>query len=1025
MDRKVHSILTIWTVVILLVFTSVLPVYSQNYIVKTFTTENGLAHNNVRAIAQDSTGFLWIGTWDGLSRFDGYEFKNYYHVPGDSTSLPYFSVYSLFTDGADNLWIFTDDHQVVLYNRENDNFKIVKYFGEDIPVQVRFICLDENKNLWIIGNDKLIRRDFKTSSFEWFDLRDKEGKNFNIDPDFYSIFIGENGKIWLGGKKVYEFKIEGTSETDQYLTFIKSYPLSGSFINRPIRFDHALWFSIYKSEFGNIWLFSNLGLFRLDRKTDIFKEFNAPIPINEFTGRKMFFWDSYTEGLFLYKPLNNSLIHIPESVCNMVKGILTQSDELIWYSSTSPSGTATGLSKLIFTPSYFKDYNLDEKGVITPAIFAIFKDSDNIVWTGVRGANYVTKIIPDGNVNKENIIPKEQIGISGHIRTILKVNGGIWLSYDHEILLFYNYHTGKYIQHFPKSSYFSSLAIDKQGKLYIGGTDLSVYDPVTHQTNLLWKSINTDGIFKLYIDKENNLWGGLNSSKLLKYNISSKIFQVYSLSPDNYNIEDILKDNEGNLWLTFLGGGICRFNPFSGYKKFYTTSSGLPNNTAYSILKDRKENIWISTDNGLSRFDPITERFHNFNKADGLKISEFNSDASFVALDGQLFFGGMGGIVGFYPDSINKFEMSAPLQKILITEFKISGEKRLLANSTCGTDTMVLKKGENNFHISFSSTDFINSEKTMYRYKLDGVSIRWTETDSHNRNINYSNLKPGRYLLQIQATNRDDKWTADKKIVFSIPPYFYQTRLFLISVPLFLIILVAAILTLYISKLKQRERQKQDALKLQSLRGQMNPHFIFNSLNSINYFISNNDKLSANRYIADFSRLIRSILSNLDNDYVPLENELNSIKDYLNIEHLRFGDKFDFELNTDKVHDTAGMEVFPGLVQPFIENAIWHGVRALEKRKGLIKIQFSSYAHGKIKCTIEDDGIGRQAAIELRDENTNHKPRGIGIVIERLELISKLRGINFNLEITDLYPDMKETGTRVEIDIPIKSSKQI
>ena len=119
------------------------------------------------------------------------------------------------------------------------------------------------------------------------------------------------------------------------------------------------------------------------------------------------------------------------------------------------------------------------------------------------------------------------------------------------------------------------------------------------------------------------------------------------------------------------------------------------------------------------------------------------------------------------------------------------------------------------------------------------------------------------------------------------------------------------------------------------------------------------------------------------------------------------------------------MEVFPGLVQPFIENAIWHGVRALEKRKGLIKIQFSSYAHGKIKCTIEDDGIGRQAAIELRDENTNHKPRGIGIVIERLELISKLRGINFNLEITDLYPDMKETGTRVEIDIPIKSSKQI
>ena len=148
--------------------------------------------------------------------------------------------------------------------------------------------------------------------------------------------------------------------------------------------------------------------------------------------------------------------------------------------------------------------------------------------------------------------------------------------------------------------------------------------------------------------------------------------------------------------------------------------------------------------------------------------------------------------------------------------------------------------------------------------------------------------------------------------------------------PLFIVFVLAGIIFVYIRQLKQKEKLKQDALKLQSLRGQMNPHFIFNSLNSINYFISNNDKLSANRYIADFSRLIRSILSNLGNDYIPFRSELDSIKDYLNIEHLRFGDKFDFELSVNKSNENSDFELFPGLVQPFIENAIWHGVRALD-----------------------------------------------------------------------------------------------
>ena len=158
----------------------------------------------------------------------------------------------------------------------------------------------------------------------------------------------------------------------------------------------------------------------------------------------------------------------------------------------------------------------------------------------------------------------------------------------------------------------------------------------------------------------------------------------------------------------------------------------------------------------------------------------------------------------------------------------------------------------------------------------------------------------------------------------------------------------------------------------------------------------------------------------MGSDYVPFIDEINSIRDYLNIEYLRFGDKFDFELKTDEVSESADIKIFPGLVQPFVENAIWHGVRALDKRKGKISIRFLTDGNDKIKCTIEDDGIGRKMSMEKNLNWNNHKSKGIGIVEERLDIISKIRRISYNLKINDLYNDRSESGTRVEIDIPCK-----
>jgi LytS/YehU family sensor histidine kinase len=201
----------------------------------------------------------------------------------------------------------------------------------------------------------------------------------------------------------------------------------------------------------------------------------------------------------------------------------------------------------------------------------------------------------------------------------------------------------------------------------------------------------------------------------------------------------------------------------------------------------------------------------------------------------------------------------------------------------------------------------------------------------------------------------------------------------------------------------------------------MNPHFIFNSLNSINYFISKNDALSANRYIADFSKLIRSILYNFGSDSISLEKEIESLEEYLKIEHLRFGDKFNFKINFDADIAAGQFKVSPGLVQPFVENAIWHGVRGLDKRLGNIVVSYKMF-NEKLTCTVEDDGVGRKNAEVAKSKIDQKVSRGISIVTERLNIINKLQKRNYQLTISDLYPEKQETGTRVVIDIPIKRS---
>lgn len=470
-----------------------------------------------------------------------------------------------------------------------------------------------------------------------------------------------------------------------------------------------------------------------------------------------------------------------------------------------------------------------------------------------------------------------------------------------------------------------------------------------------------------------------------------------------------------------MGGGLGHLFPGTGEVEIFTSADGLSNNTTYSILKDKKGKLWISTNKGISRFNPSTKHFKNYGKAEGLMIEEFNSDAFYLANDGEMFFGGVGGMVSFYPDSLenNPAEGNNP-GRLLITEFNVSGEPRYFKKPVYESDTVTLNNGDNNFQLTFACINFTHADKIYYRHRLSGNNMGWIENDYRHRTINYANLLPGNYKLEIESSNSSGEWVAAVSLLVKIPQFYYQTLWFKWIVALFILLVISAIIVVYNRQMTLAAQQKQDVLKLESLRGQMNPHFIFNSLNSINYFISNNDKVSANHYIADFSRLIRAFLNNLSSDYISFEKELETLDDYLKLEHLRFGDKFDYVLLANKIKDHENTKIFPGMVQPFIENAIWHGIRGLENRKGFIKIEFIPINSKKIRCTIEDDGIGRKQAQQFSNKLPGKESRGIGIVLERLRIINTILRIDYDVVIEDLHPGAKEPGTLVMIDLPSK-----
>ena len=473
----------------------------------------------------------------------------------------------------------------------------------------------------------------------------------------------------------------------------------------------------------------------------------------------------------------------------------------------------------------------------------------------------------------------------------------------------------------------------------------------------------------------------------------NKILKVDVEGVDELEITSICKWRN-QLLISTKNNGIIFLDSLFQPLQVLSKNSGLSSDNCLSVYVN-KNTVLIGTNIGLDVVSETENGFsiQQFNTSNLLYNSKINCISSF---DDKMVVGTDYGIEVF-KDSKFEYEFN-PIQ---ITTFKVNDIPQ---------NEREFRYNQNNIDIFFVSPNY--GEEVSYRYRLAGATNKWSITQ--NNSIKYSQLSPGNYEFEVQpfVNNQFGDLTAVK---FTIKSHFTNTWWFFLVIGLF----VFWITYLIIMDMKMKEKYKREAIQStqKALRAQMNPHFLFNALNSIQNYILRNEKELSIKYLSKFSSLVRQVLDNSMHNYIPIKDDLSALEDYLQLEQIRFEEKFEYEINIDEQLDSFTYLIPPLLLQPIVENAIWHGL--LHKEEGIGKIVISYILKGEdVICSIEDNGVGRKVAEEL-EQAKKYKSVGIDITKQRLKVINANSKQKINIKIEDVNSNSKEVGTRVSLAIPI------
>jgi len=750
------------------------------------------------------------------------------------------------------------------------------------------------------------------------------------------------------------------------------------------------------------------------------------------------FFNSETEKFtnFRHDPLN------PQSISsNSINSIIKDRSGIIWL------GTYWGgVDKLFKKQSRFPllKFAATETGS-RPInnIFAVHADSKDNLWLGTGGAgllkyNLKTKLLKNYIYDIKN---RSSLSYN-YISAAAKADEThLWIGTHGRGLNKFNTITGISQRFYHdaddpgsiSSSRILSLLQDSKGRLWIG-TDtggLSMLKPgekkfIRYQHNPEDEnSISSNSVFTIYEDKYGTIWLG-TSRGLDQFDEASNSFRNHSLKKhtklDFYDgkifvLAGSVHHQDTCLWAG-TSKGLARFHARQERFEYFIKFPELSNNVISGIEEGADGYVWISTIKGLVKFNPEISMTETYDYRDGLQSNIFNVRSHTKLKKGEIIFGGINGLNMFHPGNINPDVFKAP---VYITDFEVFYEKKPIKVTGTGRCRVELGYSENFFTIEFAALDYTNPSKNQYLYRLSRVDKDWMLL-KNGHSASYTNVPPGKYLFEVKGSNSSGYWndeTAALEII--IKPPFWLTAWFKMIIGLFVVIAIASIVIFIQDKEKKRSRLNKQIseLKLQALRARMNPHFIFNTINSIQYLISENDQESAYFYLSKFSKLLRLTLHLSEESSVPLQEELDMLNLYLEMQELRFENRFKFSIEIDNKINVKKVKVPTMIIQPYVENAIEHGLSE-NGRTGNIQIKLEK-KKDLLVCHILDDGIGYNKSLQLKKQNnTAHKSKGMQLTKERLRIINHAREKDIDVAVIDLHDSgLAGSGTQVTIHIPI------
>jgi len=988
------------------------------------TEKSGLSNNDVQSITQDERGFIWIATRDGVNRLDGDRVRTFYHKPNDSNSLV-----------------------------NNGATQVVRGAGGDI---------------WISTVEGISCYNARLHQFTNFRRQPSDPLSLQADYGRGMFFDSARKEVWVN--------VPGYMYCFNGMLRYTAYPLD------PMQHPPALqkipihYLGMYEDRQGQWWVFFDSWIFKVDKLT---KRITASFPVPSVVDVRALIEDNqhhywvgtFGGGLLQFHPENGTFVPVPlEGGDRFIYSLCEWKDNRgrTWIVAGS-TDRLTLVDPSTWRSKIYSSDALNDFSILTGDVNCLFVDKKNILWIGT--ANGVSYVAPSRQkMGVWDIMSREDRYkgsrndlIYGFAEDGTQCLGSCWTRDS----LFRWDEQGKRL---PSKINTRVYGILRQGDVFLMAADSGIFEYGRDNTTFI--PLKGSGFRSLVQYDDSTYWirtrnNGANG--IYVYNSRKKSLTAHYFGPSGCKeclpprLHDMIITRNKEIFTSPQDHYLYRFDrQRQGFVPFFDSAgqtAALPSQTFDCLAEDAAGHLWVGTSNGLFELDVVskkmirdltrdtriagagvealcfddddnlwmnterglfclaarTDRVYHFNTGDGLPN---NSLPGFLykGTGGYLFAGGLGYILKFRPADILFRELPGDVE---ISDIMIMNSPAPMVDKDEHSRKLVLKPGENLLSIDYCVLDYDNAAGSSFYYKLDGGMKEWKEsTDGH---LSFYNLPPAEYLLHVKARDRYGSFSRNENLLsIVVRPYWWQSRWFYGGVVIMVILLVYLFMRRRIRAIREQSgiRTKMAETEMMALRAQMNPHFIFNSLNIVDGLISGNRRDEAKDFLQKFSKLIRLTLENSQQQLVPLESDLRTLKLYTELEWIRYNHSFAYNFDVDEALLDEGIRIPPLLLQPYVENAIIHGLRSRGDGEGRLFVSIRRDGEA-LAVVIDDNGVGRSKAAEINAANNKiQKHLGMEVTGKRIELLKTISSNKISVEVVDLC-EAGRTGTRVRLSLPL------